>query len=350
MRAIANARETEGQKMNLKQLIENYTRYCKVQGKTKATLKWYERRLGRFLKFMEGSGHSMLAKDVSMADGERYVMQLMGQNQKWAEHPFQKPTDGELSKYTVHGHVRAIRALTNWAYQQGYYADDPFANLPVPKLPKLLYEILTEEEITQMLTTAERLSDRGIRARTMLLVALDTGVRADELIGLKMDCIDFKQGTVKVFGKGQKERVIPLGEAAQREVNAYINFHRPPPADTSVKAVFLTADGVPLSYQALAGVIKRVREKSGIKRLHMHLIRHTSITMMIKRGLNAFAVQQFAGHSSIKTTEVYVHLCQQLTASEFRGYSVVDGLEAMQNTRRRGPRSKDARESVDRVA
>jgi len=131
MRSIASVRESEGQKMNLKQLIENYTRYCKVQGKTKATLKWYERRLGRFLKFMESSGHSMLVKDVSMADGERHVMQLLGQSQKWAEHPFQKPTEGELSKYTVHGHVRAIRALTNWAYQQGYYPDDPFANLPV---------------------------------------------------------------------------------------------------------------------------------------------------------------------------------------------------------------------------
>ena len=131
MRSIASVRESEGQKMNLKQLIENYTRYCKVQGKTKSTLKWYERRLGRFLKFMEASGHSMLVKDVSMADGERHVMQLLGQSQKWAEHPFQKPTEGELSKYTVHGHVRAIRALTNWAYQQGYYPDDPFANLPV---------------------------------------------------------------------------------------------------------------------------------------------------------------------------------------------------------------------------
>jgi len=148
-----------------------------------------------------------------------------------------------------------------------------------------------------------------------------------------------------VFGKGQKERVIPMGEAAQRELIAYVNFHRPQPASQSVKAVFLTADGVPLSYQALAGVIKRVREKSGISRLHMHLIRHTSITMMIMRGLNAFAVQQFAGHSSIKTTEVYVHLCQQLTASEFRGYSVVDGLEALQSQRRRGPRTKEEREA-----
>ena len=144
MNATQIAREREGQKMNVNQLIESYLRSSQVQGKTKATLKWYQRRLGHFAKFLVANSHSMLIRDLNRDDGERYVMGLMQQDTKWAEHPNQKPMKGELSKHTIHGHVRAVRALTNWALIQGLLMDDPFASMPVPKLPKLLYEILAQ--------------------------------------------------------------------------------------------------------------------------------------------------------------------------------------------------------------
>lgn len=326
--------------MNLRQLIESYLRSSQIAGKTSATLKWYQRRLGYFVSFLESGGHSMLVKDLTLADGERYVFGLMEQTSKWADHPNHKPVAAKLSRFTIVGNVRAIRALTNWACEQELMPINPFRKLPIPRAPKLLLEILTEDEIKRILDCADSVSPRGVRTRMLLLLALDTAIRADELIGLQLDHIDLKRGTIKVMGKGRKERMIPVGQAALKELLAYLQFHRPEPANANIRNAFLTEDGMPLTYPGLAAIIRRLRMRTGIKKLHMHMLRHTSITLMIQRGMNAFAVQQFAGHSSIKTTENYVHLLQQLTASDYRPYSVVDGFASIQNLHRRGPKAR----------
>ena len=340
MSSTQNIRIKEGQKMTLEQLIDSYLRTCKLQGKTTATLKWYVRRLGHFKTFMQAKGHSMMAKDIELGDGEQYVIALMDQNHRWPQHPYSPPKPGGLSKFTVHGHVRAIRALMNWAMLNGYLKEDPFARLPVPKLPKKLIEVLSEEEIERLFKAADSLDERGVRVRTILMVLLDTAIRAEELCGLKMDAVDLDQGTIKVFGKGQKERIIPLGQATLQELHNYIHYHRPEPANPNIKEVFLSEDRMPLTYSALASIITRIKKRAKIPRLHLHLMRHTSLTMMVERETPAFVVQQMAGHTSIKTTEIYVHLAQQRTAAQYKKYSVVDGLQATQNRRHRGRKAQ----------
>ena len=340
MNSTLNIRAKEGQKMTLDQLIESYLRACKLQGKTAATLKWYVRRLGHFKAFVQTQGSAMMAKDLALGDGERYVIALMEQNHRWPQHPYSPPKAGSLSKFTVHGHVRAIRALTNWATLNGYLQEDPFARLPVPKLPKKLIEILSEEEIERLFKAADSLEERGVRVRTILMVLLDTAIRAEELCGLKMDAVDLDQGTIKVFGKGQKERIIPLGQATLQELHNYIHYHRPEPANPNIKEVFLSEDRMPLTYSALASIITRIKKRAKIPRLHLHLLRHTSLTMMVERETPAFVVQQMAGHTSIKTTELYVHLAQQRTAAQYKKYSVVDGLQSTQNRRQRGRKAQ----------
>jgi site-specific recombinase XerD len=326
--------------MDMHQLVEGYLRSSTIAGKSSATLTWYQRRLGSFVAYLVSHKHSMKVKDLTLADGEGYVLSLMQQSHKWQHHPNQKPVAAKLSSFTIIGHVRAIRALSNWALDNSLLTLDPFRTLPIPKAPKLLLDVLTDDEITRVMACADSLSSRGVRMRVLLLVALDTAVRADELISLRLERIDLERGTIKVLGKGSKERIIPLGQAALKEIVAYVQFHRPTPANDKIGNVFLTEDGNPLTYTGLSAIIRRIRIKTGIKKLHLHMFRHTSITMMIQRGMNAFAVQQFAGHSSIKTTEMYVHLLQHLTASDYRPYSVVDGLAMIQSLHKRGPKPK----------
>jgi site-specific recombinase XerD len=151
-----------------------------------------------------------------------------------------------------------------------------------------------------------------------------------------MTDVDLNNGTLKVMGKGNKERYVPIGQATQKEIDTYVHFYRPKPAVPDIEELLLTEDGVPFTYSALATTMRRIREATGLKRLHMHKVRHTALTKMIENGVPAFAVQQFAGHSSIATTEGYVHLAQQRTANRFNSGSVVDKLPAIQQLNRRG--------------
>ena len=323
--------------MDIKQLIEHFVRTGQIEGKSPQTLLWYQRRLGAFENYLCQMKHSLRVTQLTQADAERYIAYLMNRDTRWENHPYHKPDVGQrLSINTIQGHVRALRAFSNWATEQGYLQGDVFKKLPVPKLPKRLYEILNEEEITRILNAADDLSKPGLRLRTLFLLVLDTGIRATECATLKLANVDLKTGTIKVFGKGNKERYIPIGQVTQKELMTYINFHRPKPTQPDVDNLFLSSDGAPLHYSALASMMRRMRERSGVKRLHMHKIRHTALTMMVERGTPSFAVQQFAGHSSISTTEGYVHLAQQRTAFQFQKSSVVDGLGAIKDANRRG--------------
>lgn len=336
-RSVESLRLKEAKLMNLSQLVEHFVRHGQIAGKSDQTSHWYVRRLGAFESYLKKQGHSLRVTQLTLGDAERYIGFLLSKDTRWADHPYHKPDVGQrLSMTTIHGHVRSLRTLSRWAFDQGYLQTDVFQKLPVPKLPKRLYEILNEEEITRILEAADALSRPGFRLRTLFLLTLDTGIRAAECAGLRLPNVDLKAGTIKVFGKGGKERYIPIGQMTQKELLSYISFHRPTPAHPDHDQLFLSEDGVPLRYDALASMMRRLRERAGVKRLHMHKIRHTALTMMVERGTPSFAVQQFAGHSTISTTEGYVHLAQQRTAFQFQKSSVVDGLDIIKNASRRG--------------
>jgi site-specific recombinase XerD len=326
-----------GKHMDVPKLVESFVRSGRIANKSQHTLTWYERRLAQFVAFLQNTGHSMRGVDVTKADGEAYIEHLMNRTSRWQSHPFQKrQTEGGLSPYTIHGHVRALRAMTHWAKDEGYLPADPFETLRPPKLPVRLYEIYSEEELERVLAYAGKDDIRCKRMRTILMILLDTGIRAMELATLKLAHVDLQNGTLKVTGKGNKERYVPIGEVTMREIDTYIHFYRPRPATPEVDTLLLNEDGLPYTYSALSSMMARLRKALGLKRLHMHKFRHTSFTKMIENGIPSFVVQQWAGHTSPMVTNGYVHLAQQRTAERFRGGSVVDKLGSAQAMQRRG--------------
>lgn len=333
--------------MKVDQLIQLYLRTGKLEGKTESTLIWYRRRLGQFERFLQSRSHSMLLSELRQEDGEAYIAALMEQDERWQDHPNQKGHKGEkLSLYTIHGHAAVLRALSNWACQQNYLEEDPFENLPLPKVPKQEKNILNEEEIARIFNCLNPATKQGKRIHTMITLFLDTGIRANELLTLKVEDVHIDEGFIKVFGKGRKERTVPIGLTTQKALLTYIQFHRCQPAHPDIHNVFLTDKGFPLTPSALCSIIERLKRRSGVPRLHAHLFRHTALTLMIERDIPAFVVQQIAGHSSIKTTEIYMHLAQRRTNMRYQKNSVVDGLQILQrNSRKRGS-SRKSRELV----
>jgi integrase/recombinase XerD len=160
------------------------------------TQTWYTRRLGQFQRFLEGRGHSMLVSDLKLEDGEAYVAALMGQDERWAGHPIQKSHKSEkLSLYTIRGHARVLGALSHWATEQSYFEEDPFEHLPVPKVAKLEKEILSEVEINSIFDCLNPATRHGKRLRTMITLLLDTGIRASEFTGLKVESVNLMRVT-----------------------------------------------------------------------------------------------------------------------------------------------------------
>lgn len=339
MKTRRSLNRQEGLKMKVDQLVQLYLRTGKLEGKTAMTQTWYERRLGQFVRFLQARGHSMQVSDLRLDDGETYITGLMEQDERWAGHAFQKGHKGEkLSLYTIRGHASVLRALTRWATDQNYLEEDPFEHLPVPKVPKLEKEILSEDEISRIFDSLNPATQQGKRLRTMFTLLLDTGIRASEFLGLTVENVNLDEGYIKVFGKGRKERMVPIGLTTQKELLTYIQFHRPQPAHPDIRNVFLSQAGYPLTSSGLCSLIERMKKRTGIQRLHLHLFRHTALTLMIERDIPAFVVQQIAGHSTIKTTEIYMHLAQRRTNLRYQKNSVVDGLRMLQRpTGRRKP-------------
>ena len=335
-----NLAANEGKRMDVPKLVESFVRSGRIANKSQQTLTWYERRLNQFVVFLKSDGHSLRVTDITKADGEAYIEHLMNRSSRWQNHPYHKPhTDRGLSMFTIHGHVRAIRALTHWAHDEGYLPFDPFEKLPLPKLPQQLYEIYSEDDIDRILAHAGKDDIRGMRLRTILLILLDTGIRATELATLKIENIDLQGGTIKVTGKGNKDRYVPIGEVTIHEIDTYIHVYRPKPAVPNIETLLLNEDGLPFTYSALSSTMSRLRKAVGLKRLHLHKFRHTTFTKMIENGIPSFVVQQWAGHTSPEVTNGYVHLAQQRTAQRFRNGSVVDKLASTQDGLRRGRKS-----------
>jgi len=153
---------------------------------------------------------------------------------------------------------------------------------------------------------------------------LDTGIRASELCTLRLDRLNLADGSAKVTGKGNKERVVYFANGAKKALIYYLNTARP---ETSCPFVFVNEDGGPLSYNALKLIYLRLANKSGVERLHPHLLRHScAVRYLIASKGDVVGLQRKLGHTDIQTTTVYLHLSQQYDRSQSNEFSAVDAL------------------------
>lgn len=188
---------------------------------------------------------------------------------------------------------------------------DPVADIQAPQIGKKLPEVLEIHEIEQLFAAIETNDPRGLRNRAMLEVMYSSGLRVSELIDLRLNNLFFDIGFIKITGKGNKERLVPIGDDAVRLIQDYINTVR---MQANVKAgseqiVFLNRSGGPLTRIMVFKIIKELALKANIrKNISPHTLRHSFATHMIEGGADLRAVQEMLGHESITTTQVYTHL------------------------------------------
>lgn len=209
--------------------------------------------------------------------------------------------------------LSTLRQFYGYLIRTGERLDDPCSGIKAPKLGKLLPEIFSEDEIERLLDTPPQNTALGLRDKAMLELLYATGMRVSELVGLNLHQINYNQGFVRVTGKGQKERLIPIGEQALDWLNRYLVESRPNLLGfRHSDCVFVTKRGSGMTRQAFWYLIKRYGLQAGITRhFSPHTLRHAFATHLLNHGADLRAVQLLLGHSDLSTTQIYTHVADQ---------------------------------------
>lgn len=311
-------------------LLARYLEHSLAIGRTPRTV---ERRRSALKAFIAWCEERSLTKphDITRPVLERYRRHL---------YAFRRPNGKPLGLATQRNRLTDVKQLFKWLTQENYIGSDPASGLVLPKPHKRLPRaILTKDEVASMLNATAAQGDIGVRDRAILETLYATGVRRMELVNLSLYDIDLDQGTIMVRrGKGNKDRLIPIGETACRWIEKYLNEIRPElVVDPNLDALFLTDFGEPFIKGRLTFLVRRYLKAAKIdKPGACHLFRHTMATLMLENGADLRFIQAMLGHADISTTTIYTQVSiRQLKevygrthpASLARAEDIVEALE-----------------------
>ncbi len=215
-----------------------------------------------------------------------------------------------LSPATIHRQISAVRTYFQFLVGEGLAARDPSERLESPKRWRTLPTVLTLAEVERLLAAPNTDEPLAIRDRALLEFAYATGCRVSELVSLKVQDVLYEQGLARIFGKGAKERIVPVGRRALGQAALYAREIRPRLDRGKGRGVlFLNARGTPLSRVGAWGIIRQTARRAGIaKRVTPHTLRHTFATHLLEGGADLRAVQEMLGHADLATTQIYTHV------------------------------------------
>lgn len=287
----------------LTDLLDQFLAYIGVErGLAPATVSAYQSDLTMYVHWLEGLGRRGLG-EVTESDVEGFLASL-----------------ADESPASRSRRMAAVHAWHDFAFRQGLTGADPSKKVKAPKGPSTLPDVLTIDEVSRLLEAASMGGSNDpvvLRDRALLEFMYATGCRVSEAVGLDLNDLDLDEGLARLTGKGDKQRLVPVGSYARKALTAYLNQGRSPlqgrsRRGTESRAVFLNKRGRRLSRQSVWEVVRQAGERAGIQRpLHPHTLRHSFATHMIEGGADVRSVQELLGHSSVTTTQIYTHVSPQ---------------------------------------
>lgn len=265
-------------------------------GLATTTMHGYRLDVELFARWWAATGRQAALLDAAKEDVAAYMAYL-----------FERGNSTPAVRRTL----ASLRRLFRWAAKEKLTRQDPLRHLATPKLPPRLPRALSEKDIDTLLQGAALDQPHGIRNKAMLELAYASGLRVTELTTLTLHQIDLAVGLVRVTGKGDKERITPVGEAAVDWVARYLKDVRPRlvRADAPSDYLFLTRLGQPMTRQHFWRVVREVAQARGILTpVYPHVLRHSFATHLMNHGADLRALQMLMGHADITTTQVYTHV------------------------------------------
>ncbi|MAT40288.1 MAG: site-specific tyrosine recombinase XerD [Ectothiorhodospiraceae bacterium] len=268
----------------------------------------------------------MLERGMSKNSIDAYMLDLRRFSNYLSEHNIDSPTevtptlmteyiqqlqDLGLSSTSIARNISSLKQYFNYLDQEGEISSNPIAEFKTPTLDKHLPDVLSHDEMERILESPDTSTLLGIRDRSMLELMYATGIRVTELVTLKMEHVNTDSGFIHVYGKGNKERVLPVGTLALLWLDRYIWDARPRFMNTRKKAdaVYLNNRGSGMTRMSVWNIVKKYTTKAGIrKHVHPHTFRHTFATHLLDGGADLRSIQEMLGHSDISTTQRYTHM------------------------------------------
>lgn len=276
--------------------LQDFLHYLVVErGLSQNTISSYKRDLKKYIKFQQEVEKIQSFEEVSrlhIISFLKHVKEL-----------------GHSSK-TIARHIASIRSFHQFLLRDKAVSHDPSVHIETPQPERTLPKVLSMEEVEQLLDAPKLDTAFGLRDKAMIEVLYATGIRVSELIGLNLGDIHLTMGFLRCIGKGNKERIIPIGRAATESLENYMNHARGKLVrKTKTDALFLNHHGNRLSRQGFWKILKRLTEEANIKKeLTPHTLRHSFATHLLENGADLRAVQEMLGHADISTTQIYTHV------------------------------------------
>lgn len=268
------------------------------RGLAENTIVAYRRDLTRYVAFLDRRGLGA-ADDVGERDVRSFLASLSASTHG--------PDEVSYAATSVARGLSAVRSFHRWLLREGFVASDPAATVIRPRLPRPLPHPLTLDEVESILAIPAEGSVAGARDRAILELLYGAGLRVSELTGLDVDDVDLDEGAVRVIGKGNKQREVPVGRMAREAVEAYLQRGRPALASPASRAaLFLNTRGGRLTRQSVGTLVSKSARSAGIDRaVSPHDLRHSFATHLLDGGADVRVVQELLGHASVATTQIY---------------------------------------------
>lgn len=282
--------------MNWRQAVEDYRQYLKIErGLSANTISSYSLDLQKLIDFLEEHELDEKPVEIQKETIQRFVFELP------------KVVNARSQARIISG----LRGFFNYLIFEDYRPDNPMDLIESPKIGRKLPDTLSTEEIDRLIAAIDLSKPEGQRNKAILETLYGCGLRVSELVGLQLSDLYFDEGFIKVTGKGNKQRFVPVGDTTQKYINIYrneIRAHQTPKAGHE-NILFLNRRGKQLTRAMIYTIIKRLAEKIGLKKnIGPHTFRHSFATHLLENGADLRAIQQMLGHESITTTEVYMHV------------------------------------------
>lgn len=281
--------------MNIQRYQDLFIDYLiSERGYSKNTVESYSRELIRFVDFL----NDRIDNDVNKITQSHIIDYL-----KYLE-------ELGLDRRSQHHNMVVVRQFFKFLLRERYISSNPAALIDIPKMKMSLPEYLTIEEVELLLSQPDLSDKLGVRDAAILEIMYSAGLRASEVCELKTTDINLDAGFVRVFGKGSKERLVPIGQKAIQKIKNYIDNARLLILKNRLSDyLFLNKNGKKLSRVGLWKILKHYALMAGIKKdIYPHILRHSFASHLIQNGADLRAVQEMLGHSDISTTQIYTHL------------------------------------------
>ena len=274
-------------------ILKSYNDYLRIErAMSQNTVASYCSDVTKFLAFFDTAERKVPAERLTSEDINEYLVSCHGRSRR---------SQARL--------LSALRSFYNWLVLEGMVKDNPCDRVDMPKLGRYLPDVLSEDEVSRIIDSVDVRTWQGCRDKAIMEVLYGCGIRVSEAVGLRVSGLYFKDGFIRVVGKGNKERLVPLNEMTVEALKVYLD-KRPAPASSDFgDIVFLNRFGKPLSRQSMFKMIKIQALLADIrKEISPHTFRHSFATHLVEHGADLRVVQEMLGHESVTTTEIYTHI------------------------------------------